>query len=788
MQRSVSPEMSGRVKPAKYNKPRHHAIIMKKFLLPLSALLTVAASAGAVSFKSGPFTFETTGDTTVTLSKADSKDASGAKITSYTVPQTVMNNEISYTVTAIGQEAFRWSYATQIDLPSTIVTLGASAFNGSSDLAVVTLPDGLKTIGDYAFSSTALTSLDIPASVESIGVSAFFTCKSLSDITFHSGLKTIGASAFYKTALTDVVLPESLVELGDKAFLYCDKLTSIKLPSTLKALGTGTFMQCSSLTSVSIPEGVTSIGLECFLHTALSEISIPSTVESIGTSAFACTSITSISLGAGNSSFVLIDGVLYDAAQKLLYAVPCKGKTSVDVSAKCIGINGGAFWGSEVSKVTLPEGVLAIDDYAFCQSALAEINFPSSLTYIGEQGFADTKLTDVTLPENMPYVYDGAFAGCKELTSVTIPSGVKLIFNHAFHNDTKLASVTCLGSVAPEIDDVYETYDSPFYGISETTPCYIPKGSLSSYQDAGWASYFKLVESETAPLATVSITPADGTVLGKYADMRVEIEFASEVSVVNATPEVYLRKGSELSGVVVGSDGGWRVNMAGKNSIRVWSDDGDGYTQTFSPEQDAEYYLIIPAGIVKSADGALNERIVIKWTGPAAPKPLEVVSITPADGSTLPTGYFNMKFLITFADDITIIDYGPDACLRESDAVDGKEIAPDLGWKATKENDNTLNLWASDYDYCVQSFKVNDAIVYYMTIPAGIVQNAAGDKNEEIIIELKGATSGIDGIAAENDVIPVEHYDLTGRIISADAKGLHIVRMSDGSARKIMVK
>lgn len=761
---------------------------MKKFLLPLSAFLTVAVTAGAVSFKSGPFTFETTGDTTVTLSKADSKDASGTKITSYTVPQTVENENVRYTVTAIGEQAFRWSSATQIDLPPTIEELGNSAFNGSSDLAAITLPDGLKTIGDYAFSSTGLTSLDIPASVESIGNSAFFTCKSLASITFHEGLKSVGVSAFYKTALTDVTLPESLTELGDKAFYYCDKLTSVKLPSTLTALGAGTFMQCASLTSVTIPERVTSIGTECFLHAAITEISIPSAVEAIGTSAFACTSITSINLAAGNSSFVLIDGVLYGADQKLLYAVPCKGKTSVDVSAKCIGINGGAFWGSEVSKVTLPEGIIAIDDNAFCQSALAEINFPSSLTYIGEQGFASTMLTDVTLPENMPYVFDGAFAGCTALTSVTIPSGVKLIYNHAFHNDTKLASVTCLGSVAPEIDDVYETYDSPFYGISDTTPCYIPKGSLSSYQDAGWASYFKLVESETASLTAVSFTPADGTVLGKYADMKVEIEFASEVSVVNASPEVFLRKGSEISGAVVDSDAGWRVNMAGKNTIRVWSDDGDGYTQSFSPEQDTEYYLIIPAGIVKSTDGALNERIVIKWVGPAAPKPLEVVSITPADGSTLPTGYFDMKFLITFADDITILDYGPDACLRESDAVSGKEIAPDLSWKATKESDNTLNIWACDYDYMVQSFKVNDAIVYYMTIPAGIVQNAAGDKNEEIVIELKGATSGIEGIAADTGLLPVEHYDLTGRAIPAGAKGIHIVRMSDGSARKIMVK
>lgn len=761
---------------------------MKKYLLPLSAFLAMATSAQAISFKSGVYTFDTTGENTVQVSKADSKDAAGVKITSYTVPSTVENSGTTYTVTAIGEEAFRWSNAKEIKLPSTITVLDRSAFNGSSDLASINLPDGLKSIGDYAFSSTAITTLDVPASVEEIGGSTFFTCKSLSKITLREGLKKIGISAFYKTAITEISLPESLTDLGDKAFLYCEKLKSAKLPSSLQNLGTGTFMKCTSLTEISLPEGLTTIGTEAFLETAITEITIPATVESIGTSAFAHTNISEIKLAAGNKNFILIDGVLYDAEQKLLYAVPMKGKSEVTVSSKCIGINGGAFWGSQISKVTLPEGILAIDDYAFCQSALAEINFPSSLTYIGEQGFAATKLTEITLPENMPYVLDGAFAGCTELTSVTIPSAVKLIYNHAFHDNKKLASVKCLGSVAPEIDDVYEAYDSPFYGVSESTPCYIPKGSLASYQDAGWGSYLTLVESESASLAVEKVTPDNGTILGKYADMKVEIKFGSDISIVNNSPEVYLRKGSELSGAVIESDGGWRVSTAGKDAVRVWSDDGDGYTQYFTPEQDTEYYLIIPAGIVKSADGALNERIVVKWSGPAAPKALEIVSVSPANGSTLPSGYCDMKFLVTFADDITIIDYGPDAFLRESDPVSGKEISPDLGWKVTKENDNTINIWASDYDNCVQTFKVNNALVYYMTIPAGVVQNGAGDKNEEIVIELKGATSGIEGISADSNVLPAAHFDLTGRAIAPDAKGIHLVKMSDGTIRKIIVK
>lgn len=761
---------------------------MKKALLFLGAFLAMAYTAGAESFKLGQFQYTTTGENTVELTKADNKDAGGTVYTKAEIPATVNYNNVDYTVTSIGEDAFKWTGYVQVTLPGTVVTIGRSAFNGADKLVDITIPEGVKTIGDYSFSSTAISSITIPSSVEEIGSSAFFTCKSLTSIKFNEGLKKIGMSAFYKVPVTKIELPESVTELGAKAFYFCNKMTSVKLPSSLKVLGTGTFLDCSALTSVTIPEGVTEIGQECFLRAGISEITIPASVTAIGTSAFAKTPIETIRLASGNSAFTLVDGVLYDSARKLLYAVPMKGKTNVKVDDKCIGINGGAFWGSEVTDVTLPEGMLAIDDYAFCQSSLANINFPAKMTYIGEQGFADTQLTEITLPANMPYVLDGAFAGCENLTSVTIPSGVKLIYNHAFHNDKKITSIKCLGSVAPEIDDVYETYDSPFFGISETTPLYIPKGSTDSYKAAGWDSYFVLTEEENSSFTYEKATPADGTVLGKYADMKVELTFGSDVSIVNYNPEVFLRKGSELSGAIIESDYQWRVSSAGSKSVRVWSDDGDGYTQSFSPEQDTEYYLIIPAGIVKSANGDLNERIVIKWVGPAAPKPFIPVSVTPENGSTLSSGYFDMKFLITFDEDITIIDFGPNAHLRESDPATGKEIQPDISWKATKEDEKTLNLWAADYDYCVQSFMVNDNLTYYMTIPAGIVRNAAGDKNEEIVIELKGKTSGIEGIGTDNDIKAVEHFDIHGRKVSEGAKGMHIVRMSDGSVRKVIVK
>ncbi len=763
---------------------------MEKHLLFLAACTLAVATGNAATFKDGVFSFTTTSETTVELTKADSKDADGKKIDAYVVPQTVSDGSATYTVTAIGEEAFKWNYATSISLPETIEVFSTSAFNGCSELSEINIPAALEIIGDYAFSGCkSIKSIDIPASVKSIGNSAFFTATGLTSITFHEGLESIGNSAFYKAGITTAVLPESVTELGPKAFYY-SKIESVKLPSQITKLETGLFRDCVNLTSIDIPESVTEIGDECFLGcTSLTKLDIPAAVTKIGTSLISKTAVPEIGLAAGNRDFVLIDGVLYGADKRLLYAVPMTGKSEVNVEAGCVGSNGGACWGCQVTKVTLPEGMLAIDDYAFCQSELAEINFPATMTYIGEQGFAATKLTEVELPANMPYILDGAFAGCENLVSVTIPSGVKLIYNHAFHNDTKLASVTCLGATAPEIDDVYETYDSPFYGVPETTPLYVPKGSVASYQEAGWGTYFKITESDQSTFAYTSITPADGTVLGAWADMVVNIEFDSDITIVTQNPEVFLRKGSELSGAVIEPDLGWNAVKGDNNrTLRVWGADYDYYPMTFKAEEGAEYYLVIPAGIVKNAAGDLNERIVINWHGPAAHKELAVESTTPANGAEIAAGDVEMSFIVTFADDISVVDFGPDATLRKDDATTGTKIEPDLYWKATKENDKAVKVFGMDYDSFIQLFKVEDGVTYYMTIPAGIVQNAAGDKNGEIVISFTGNSSlGIGSIGTDG-VFETERFDINGRKVGPGYKGVTIIRMTDGSVRKAMQK
>lgn len=556
-------------------------------------------------------TYLVTGDGRVEVSGAESGKSS------YDIPQTVVNDGVTYTVTAIGENAFWYSSAVFVTLPETIDSIKYGAFK-SSYLGSINLPKSLKYIGDYAFSSTGLSEITLPESVETLGASAFFTCGSLAKITLNNGLKSIGNSAFYKCPITSITIPEGVDSISGAVFMHCTSLETVNLPSGLVYIGNAAFRGCTAMKSINLPASLKQLGDEVFLECeGLESLSIPASVESIGSGLVANSGVSRIAVDEANTNFHVVGGILYSADDRLLYAVPMKGLAEVDVYSGCVGIMGGAFWGSEVKKVTLHEGLAAIDSYAFCQSALESINFPSSLIYIGEQGFAATRLTEVTLPENMPYVYDGAFAGCEQMTSLTIPSGVKMIYNHAFHNATKLASVTCLGSVPPVIDEVYDDYDSPFYSVG-TSEMKVPKGTAAAYREAGWGSYFSTItEGEKGVLAYKSTTPADGSVFtDKYAELKFDVEFAEPVTIVEPTPKAYMRVGSLIGGQTVRPDDAWNASLEnGGNTLRVWGSDYDGFTMTFAPKAGETYYMIIPAGVVKNAAGETNEQIVISVKG-----------------------------------------------------------------------------------------------------------------------------------------------------------------------------
>ena len=235
--------------------------------------------------------------------------------------QNVKSYIIPSSVTSIGDSAFyRCISLSEIFIPSSVTSIGNWAFSCCDSLKYISIPksviclngnpfakwdgklkclspnfvyeDGILFNKDksriISFRNQNIKSYVIPSSVTSIGDSAFYRCISLSEIFIPSNVTSIGDWAFYGCySLSEIVIPSSVTSIGDSAFLCCASLSEIFIPSNVTSIGDWAFYGCYSLSEIVIPSSVTSIGDCAFCSCdSLSEIVIPSSVTNIGDWAF----------------------------------------------------------------------------------------------------------------------------------------------------------------------------------------------------------------------------------------------------------------------------------------------------------------------------------------------------------------------------------------------------------------------------------------------------------------------------------------------------------------------
>ena len=355
------------------------------------------------------------------------------------IPESIKYAGVDYEVTRIGEYAFaenNWGYSkvTSVTIPSSVRTIGYSAF-------------------DYA---DKLTEIDVPASVTTLERAAFY-CTGLKKVILHEGLETMGIRAFYGNGqLTDIKLPQTLKSIGFEAFYNCDQLTKLYIPDNVTTIGYSTFAECDKLESVTLPSGLTELEDNLFYNTPLKSIVIPAGVTTIG--------------------------------KRVFYQCSSLHSATIPASVQTIG-NEAFRYCSSLTSISIPEGLTTIGEYTFDNCKwLTTVHLPSSLTTIGRYAFQNcSSMPTLTLPENLNTIDTYAFNGCSAMTSVYSLAATPPTLN-GDANTNAFANV--LGNATLFVKtDAKEKYDNATIWSSfskkesfEDVPCAQPTFALNNYR------------------------------------------------------------------------------------------------------------------------------------------------------------------------------------------------------------------------------------------------------------------------------------------------------------------
>ncbi len=197
--------------------------------------------------------------------------------TDVVIPDTVVIDNVSYTVTDIEQGVFsEHTGLKSVALGNNIQVIGGYAFYGCTGLKSISFGANLQFIGYAAFSNCLnLEKITIPSSVSTIMESAFGGCPDFDLASGNTAYKMedgllltqdgkllLGCPA---NRTGSVTVPDTVVRIGDGAFIK-SQITEIKIPSSVKEIGGWAFSSCNKLNTVAIPATVSSVEMEAFVH------------------------------------------------------------------------------------------------------------------------------------------------------------------------------------------------------------------------------------------------------------------------------------------------------------------------------------------------------------------------------------------------------------------------------------------------------------------------------------------------------------------------------------------
>lgn len=346
-------------------------------------------------------------------------------------------------VKTINGNAFRNSGITTVYLPPTLTEIVNSAFWDCSDLEVIRVDVGNTTYDSRnkcnAVIKTATNKLVmggnktvIPSTVKSIGESAFRGRAKLTSLGLHDAVEEIESFAYAGcTALKSAFIPAGVRYVGRGVFIRCENLKYINVDEKNERYDSrfdcDAIIETQSATlragcsNTIIPENILTIYEYAFEGINIESINIPASVTTIDERAiYNCALLGSITVDEKNS--------VYDSRDN------CNAIIKTKTNELIVGCY----------NTVIPNGVKSIANYAFEEVGhLGDVIIPPSVTSIGDYAFKGSFLTGVYLPPSITSIGKYAFAwnsGIKEIVAcmTTPPTIAETTFTSDIVENAKL--------------------------------------------------------------------------------------------------------------------------------------------------------------------------------------------------------------------------------------------------------------------------------------------------------------------------------------------------------------
>ena len=526
-------------------------------------------------------------------------------------------------VTRIGDYAFRGTGLTNVDwklnsvsqgcfqnctklesinLPSSITTINANAFDGCTNLkGNIDFPD-LATIGANAFDNTGIASISVNKTTTNAGTSVaqnafqnypgkvivnvatvgnWFSGSAakqieLSDkvtsITMTNARNNYSVLEKYKGELIIKCATPLVNNNQSNAFLGNNNTySSVIIDAETTGLGTcwkvNTNTANDEYLSVTITENVKTLGDKAFLESTIKEITIPGTLKTIPLEAFYhCTELTDVTLEEGVTTLMKD---VFNGCTKL---------ENVSLPNTLETIGWGAFYGSGIKKIEIPNSVTSIEQHSFGGCAqLQEITIPSSVTTMEPEVFLNsTKLTTVVIDAQISTLPSGTFSGCTGLTNITLPATLTQINKDDFKDCTKLTNVT-LNSLPEGLENLPN-------GVTITLELSDDKGlnDIQNVTKTVAISYTRSINASTnwgSLVLPFNCTSNDDIQLYQFAGADLDkgfIKFEEVESVAANTPCFFKKKISNATSV------SFNATLSGGFSVGITPSTSEGWTMTGS--------------------------------------------------------------------------------------------------------------------------------------------------------------------------------------------------------------